>query len=174
MSNRLTITPKTRIRELIDAYPELEEKLVEIAPAFGKLKNPVLRNTIARVTSISQAAVIGNVDENHLVNHLRQSVGQEKYSEKLNLNNKTMNQTPSWFSEDKITVSIDARPMLAAGQHPVEVVFSKLAVLENNQILELINAFIPAPLISAAEKKGYQVYLKQMEKDRFLTYFCKV
>ncbi len=54
--NKLIITPQTKVKELLDAYPELEPVLIDMAPAFKKLRNPVLRRTIARVTSIKQAA----------------------------------------------------------------------------------------------------------------------
>ena len=171
---RLTITPKTRIRELIDTYPELEETLVKVAPAFSKLKNPVLRNTIARVTSISQAAMIGNVNVNDLVNQLRQSVGQEKLFEESNLNNKTMNQTPSWFSEEKITKTLDARPMLEAGQHPINDVFEALGKLETGQILKLITGFIPAPLLDKVKDKGHHVYTVENRTAEFYSYISKV
>ena len=52
MSEKLIITPKTKVAELLDAYPQLEDILIEIAPQFKKLQNPVLQKTIARVTSL--------------------------------------------------------------------------------------------------------------------------
>jgi hypothetical protein len=58
---KLVITPKTKIQDLLVAYPALEEVLIELAPPFQKLKNPVLRKTIARVTSLSQAASVGGI-----------------------------------------------------------------------------------------------------------------
>ena len=44
-NNSLLITPKTRVGELLDTYPQLEPVLVKLAPAFAKLKNPVLSRT---------------------------------------------------------------------------------------------------------------------------------
>jgi hypothetical protein len=41
--NRPVITPDIKIGALIDAYPELEDVLIEIAPAFKKLRRCVLR-----------------------------------------------------------------------------------------------------------------------------------
>jgi hypothetical protein len=46
----LIISPKTKIYELLEAYPQLEETLIALAPPFKKLKNPVLRKTIAKIT----------------------------------------------------------------------------------------------------------------------------
>ena len=57
----LIITPKTKVLELIETYPELEDILIEIAPAFKKLKNPILRKTVAKIATLQQAAAIGNI-----------------------------------------------------------------------------------------------------------------
>ncbi|MBK6282766.1 MAG: DUF1858 domain-containing protein [Draconibacterium sp.] len=43
MEQKSIITPKTKVLELIETYPELENVLVEYAPAFKNLKNPILR-----------------------------------------------------------------------------------------------------------------------------------
>jgi hypothetical protein len=63
-STELMITPETKIYDLLEAYPQLENKLITIAPVFSKLKNPVLRRTITRVTALKQAAIVGNVSLN--------------------------------------------------------------------------------------------------------------
>ena len=50
--NTLIITPKTKVLELIETYPELEDVLIEYAPAFKNLKNPVLRRTVAKIATL--------------------------------------------------------------------------------------------------------------------------
>lgn len=40
---KLIITPKTKIYDLLESYPHLEAVLIATAPQFKKLKNPVLR-----------------------------------------------------------------------------------------------------------------------------------
>ncbi len=47
---RPTITPEMKIGALLDAYPDLEKILIEIAPTFAKLSDPALRKTICRWT----------------------------------------------------------------------------------------------------------------------------
>lgn len=44
MENELIITPKTKVLQLIEAYPQLEAVLIGYVPAFKKLQNPVLRD----------------------------------------------------------------------------------------------------------------------------------
>jgi hypothetical protein len=73
---KLIITPKTKIYDLLESYPELEDVLTGAAPEFKKLRNPVLRKTITRITNISQAATIGGLNVEELVNRLREKVGR--------------------------------------------------------------------------------------------------
>ena len=75
---KLIITPKTKIYDLLEAWPELEDTLIASAPEFKKLKNPLLRKTIARITNIGQAAVIGGLNVEELVNKLRAAAGQDR------------------------------------------------------------------------------------------------
>ena len=69
--NKPDINANTKVLELIEAYPHLEEVLISYVPAFKKLKNPILRNTVARIATLRQAAAIGNVKTEDLVNLLR-------------------------------------------------------------------------------------------------------
>ena len=71
------ITPSTKVGALLDRYPELEEVLIGIAPPFKKLKNPMLRKSVAKVASLRQAAAAARLPVEDLVNKLRASIGQE-------------------------------------------------------------------------------------------------
>ena len=39
---KIIISPKTKVGELLEAYPALESVLMSMSPAFEKLRNPVL------------------------------------------------------------------------------------------------------------------------------------
>jgi uncharacterized protein (DUF2249 family) len=170
----LQITPKTKVKELLDVYPELEATLLAMAPEFAKLKNPVLRNTIARITSLQQAAVIGKMDVSVLVNMLRENAGQDPTNEKSNQKQENMKtQKPAWLLDENAALTIDARPMLAAGIHPMNDVFQGLKTLNNGEILKLITGFVPAPLIDKATEKGHETWVEDPGTGEVCTYFCK-
>jgi len=78
---KLLITPKTKIFDLLEVYPDLEETLIAVAPAFRKLKNPALRNTITKVATLTQAALIGGLKVEELIFKLRAEVGQSTNSD---------------------------------------------------------------------------------------------
>ena len=57
-NSKITISPKTKVGELLDAYPELENVLMAMSPAFEKLKNPILRKTVAKVATLQQVCIV--------------------------------------------------------------------------------------------------------------------
>jgi len=54
MNEPLTITPETKLGELLERYPQLEQTLLDHSPAFAKLKNPLLRRTVAKVATLQR------------------------------------------------------------------------------------------------------------------------
>ncbi len=169
--NTLIITPKTKVLELIETYPELENVLIEYAPAFKKLKNPVLRKTVAKIATLQQAAAIGNVKTEELINRLRREVGQELYSGETGI--KYNNQKPEWFSEEKIGQHFNASQVLAAGEQPVNQVIADLNQLKDGVIYELQAPFLTAPLIDKATSLGLKHWIDKRGEEEFLIYFIK-
>lgn len=168
---KLIITPKTKIYDLLEAYPELEDPLITAAPQFKKLKNPILRKTIARVTTLSQAATIGGIKVEALVNTLREAAGQEG-AHFTSEEEKSYNyERPDWFSGEAVAATIDIREMLNAGEQPVHEVLSAIKKLEAGQLLEIIAPFLPAPLIDKASGLGYAHWIVDNGTEEFRIYF---
>ncbi|WP_167613757.1 DUF1858 domain-containing protein [Maribellus sediminis] len=167
----LIITPKTKVLQLIEAYPQLEDVLIDYVPAFKKLKNPVLRKTVAKIATLQQAAAVGGVKVEDLINVLRKEVGQDILSQESGSNYNTI--VPGWFIEEKVVQELDVREMLAAGEHPVNQVIADLRRLPDNKIYKLIAPFVPAPLIDKASSLGFDHWVKQENQELFLVYFYK-
>ena len=58
----MELSMKTKIGDLLDAYPFLLEHLLGQSPKFSKLANPLLRKTVAAFASVSKAASLGGLD----------------------------------------------------------------------------------------------------------------
>jgi hypothetical protein len=166
----LIITPKTKVGELLEAYPELEETLIELAPVFKKLKNPVLRRTIARVTTLQQASTVGNIPVHRLVNTLRQIVGQGEL-EGLESGPGKEQLKPSWFDEKNISKRLDARPIIEQGGHPLGEVLNDLKDFGQGQIYELRTPFVPAPMLERLMAQGFDVWTVKEAEESFVSYF---
>lgn len=166
-----SIAPKTKVAELVDAYPQLEQVLIDYVPAFEKLKNPLLRKTIARVTTLQQAAAVGGVDVEDLINHLRTEVGQDYFSGTAAAAYTT--QQPGWFSAERVVAELDARGMLAEGLQPVNQVIAELNALGQGDIYKLVAPFMPAPLVGKASSLGISHWVAAKDNHEFVIYFCK-
>ena len=171
METKLIITPKTKVYDLLEAYPGLEQLLVETIPPFNKLKNPVLRNTVARITTLQQAAPIGNIKTEDLINMLRKAVGQENMADIQDTG--FVRVQPSWYSEEKIVKTFDVRKMLEAGEHPVNQVMADIKELKEGEIYTMIAPFLPAPLIEKAASLNARHWVNQIDDNLFNIYFCK-
>lgn len=165
----LDITPKTKIAEIITAYPELKDKIIALAPPFQKLQNPFLMKTIARVTSLAQAAKVGNIDLTDFVNALREHVGQKPLN--VEALDKASDEPPVWFKTGTIVKTIDARTMLEQGEHPVGLVLDEIRDVSQGHILELITPFVPAPLIDKVEAQNFISWTLQKASEEFHTFF---
>jgi len=168
---KLIIAPDTKIGALLDTFPELEEILMEMAPAFSKLQNPILRKTIAKIATLRQAAEIGNISLGELINSLRCAVVQETRENITSQNAASFSEKPDWIISRKIIDIIDARPMLTNGEHPVQLVMNRIAELDKDEVFCLITPFKPVPLIETAEKKGSETWTEKISEQEFCTYF---
>jgi hypothetical protein len=63
----MELSNKTKIGDLLDAYPFLLEYLLAQSPKFSKLNNPILRKTVAKVASVSKAAALSGLDTDDLL-----------------------------------------------------------------------------------------------------------
>ncbi|MBN2615961.1 MAG: DUF1858 domain-containing protein [Bacteroidales bacterium] len=170
---KLIITPKTKIFDLLSAYPDLEEVLIESTPQFKKLRNPVLRKTITKITNLSQAAAIAHLKVEDLVNKLRAQAGQDRVEHMEDQDVHFTLEQPDWFDESHLVQVIDIRDMLHTGEQPVHEVLSALKKLEDRHILKIVAPFIPAPLIDKATSLNFQHWLDQKSGEEYWIYFSQ-
>jgi hypothetical protein len=70
----MTITPHTTLHSLLKEYPFLTDYLADYHPEFKKLANPLLRRTMARVTTMERVAVLGEVPVDRLLRDIAAEV----------------------------------------------------------------------------------------------------
>jgi len=166
------ILPSTTVHELLTAYPELEDRLIGIAPPFKKLQNPLLRKSIAKVATIRNIASVGSIPLDELINKLREEVGQAKSNETYE-DESYFTSKPAWFSADKVAISIIEEEVGDQDKMTVVAVLREAKKLKEGEIIELITTFLPAPGIDSMRSKGYSVWTMKDEGNTIRTYFLK-
>ena len=165
----MEIDLSTKVGELLDAYPKLEEELIRINPKFKKLKNPILRRTVAKIATLAQAAKVGGMDPVELVNLLRKAVGQPplqgvEYTEEES-------EAPVWIATEPKAL-LDANELLDSGKNPLAEITKLLKNAKSGDVVQLVADFRPEPLIEEMQKRGYEVYVAQ-EGEKFRTFIKK-
>ncbi len=80
---------------------------------------------------------------------------------------------PSWLQQEKIKVSLDARPILASGQHPLERVIQESSALMPGEIYEIITPFPPMPMIEKLTALGFVSFSENSPDGLFHSYFLR-
>ena len=171
----MEILPQTRLMELLEAHPELEEAIQRMAPPFRNLRNPVLRRTVGRVATLAKVAQVGGMDPTEFVNALRGMLGQPKLGAPADeAAPRPDGGTPDWTSGEPQFV-VDATELLARGEVPLTDVSRLARELEEGRHLLVLSEFEPVPLAEALGKAGYRVQSVRKANDRigFLTFVAK-
>jgi len=168
----VNISVETKVGALLDAYPGIEEHLIAWVPAFSKLKNPVLRRTVAKVATLGQAAGIAGVNPGELVRRIREAVGQScgEGCGEASTESHAEEPAPDWVIEARVRHRIDADAMLETGVHPIGRVRQCAAELEPGELLCLSSSFRPEPLIETMRRGGLAVYSTEVSPGRHATY----
>jgi hypothetical protein len=168
----MEITPQSKLLDVLEAYPALESQIVEIAPPFKNLKNPVLRRTVGKIATIAQVAQIGGMDVNHLVNTLRKAAGQGEWTAQaetpLVVHLSRAESDPEWISGEP-QFTINGTALLGRGEVPLAKVNEFLRKLDSGRFLLLVTNFEPSPILEAMEKQGRKVFQKA-EAGQHLTF----
>jgi len=166
------ITPKTKINDLLNAYPQLEAFLMRLNPKYKKLKNPILRRTVAKIATLTQVAKIGGYDTLELVNLLRKEVGQPPLEQTGEEREEAEETAPLWIQNEPAVV-LDANKLLDEKKNPLAEVSKALKPLHDGDIVLITSDFMPSPLIDTFKEQGHEVFCAAENEDRFLTYIRK-
>lgn len=173
----MEINAKTKLNDLLSAYPQLEEKVIQAAPTFKNLQNPVLRRTVGRVATVEKVVQIGGLDLTTFINLLRREVGLPELirdeTTELEAPGRTVAVEPEWIQGEPQFV-VDGKTLLASGEVPVNQINVLLSQLATGRFILLVTDFEPVPMIEAITKQNRKAYhkLDPQDPNRHLTYFC--
>ncbi|HET9594284.1 MAG TPA: DUF1858 domain-containing protein [Anaeromyxobacteraceae bacterium] len=166
----IDIRPDTRLGEILERWPDLEDVLVEMSPHFRALRNPVLRATVAKVATLRQVSTVSGVPLGTLVARLRAAAGLAPAGAG-DRPDAAPAERPAWAATSEVTSRHDARAAIAAGEHPMPAVMAALAALPEGGVHELVTPFVPAPLVDLARAKGFASFSVVESEGLVRTYF---
>lgn len=175
----MEITSQTKLFDVLEIYPELEEQIIKIAPPFRNLRNPVLRKTVGKLSTIEKVAEVGGMNVLQLVNTLRRAAGQSELvlqpSEEFRISLPREVTDPEWTAGEP-AFTLNGDEMLARGEVPLGVINEHLQKMTGGEFLLLVTAFLPSPIVDAMVKQEREVFSKAhpLDGSKFLTFIRKL
>ena len=157
------ITPDMKLAELFEAYPDIVECFIGLLPIYNIKFNEKLFDSVIKITSIKQAAVVGKMELSELINKLRKIVGEE------------FDNNPSeQFNPEDYSIYIDYNAIndLQRGLHPAAKLLQELKDLPDKSVYILTTPFIPSPLIDKVQNEGFKTHVVN-ENSIIKTYIYK-
>ncbi len=170
--NRIEIVPSVTVHALLNEYPELEDVLIGLAPPFRKLKNPVLRKSVAKVATLKHIASVGGIPLDELIGKLRDAVGHASADNSFS-DQDYFGEKPDWFEPGKIVLSIEEDKLEDKNKMAVTTLLKKAKNVHDGEIIELVTSFLPAPGIDVMKSKGYFVWTQKEGDNLIKSYFLK-
>ncbi len=167
----MKINENTKISALLKAQPDAIEVIAGINKHFRKLRNPILRKTLAHRVSVKDAAKIGGVSVDLFLRKL-QEIG-------FNIEAADSKAHPTKANPMKTIIDLkpalilDVRPDIEAGNDPFKRIMSSIKNLSEGDVLKVINSFEPIPLINLLRQKGFAVEVARPEPGVVVSYFRK-
>lgn len=167
----MEINKSTKMYDLLQAYPELENYMIKLAPEYKNLKNPILRKTVLRIATLENVARIGGLDVDSLINTLTKVIDGD-FSQNPEKRESENESAPEWLSKG-IDQSFIANKIIEESKNPLAVITDAMNKIHDGGIIELITDFSPVPMMEKMSEKGYKVYTYK-DENQIKTYFAKL
>jgi DUF438 domain-containing protein len=137
----MRISPKTKIDELLSRYPFLKKFLVQLAPHFKALDNPLMRKTLGKVATLNKVAMVGGIELTMLLNELAGEIKRQTGEEVL------------IEGEEKVTVISDPEQRIVALKEIIKDLHRgvDMKVLKR-RFLELIRDVAPTEIANMEQR----------------------
>jgi uncharacterized protein (DUF2249 family) len=161
------------IAEVLKRHPQLLDVLLATSPAFGHLRNPIVRRVQARLATVAHAARVAGLDPTSLVRRLNDAAGLTPPEATPDATAEVGRAEAAAPEDAPIVVEVDARPILARGEEPFGAIVGAAARVGPGQALRLLVGFEPVPLYGVLAKQSFGHTARQLAPDLWEVRFVR-
>ncbi len=161
----MLVLAKTKIKDILDEYPDLRKVLIEISPKAKKLNNKLIYNTVAKWATLSDVAKFLGVSICEVLHRLNKELGQEEelyrqFPECIAEETQPeVQEKPTWLDEAKKVYILDVRNR---DDFFLTEIQKRLRELHPGEVLTVVNSFDPIPLKNLLSEGGYEHYTNEV------------
>lgn len=163
-----------KISEVLQKHPELLDTLVDLSPAFGKLRNPIMRKVQTRLVTVAQAAGIAGLEPAELTRRLNEAAGITAPDDaSVAAPPPCPEGPPPWVATAPYSTEIDVRPLMARGEEPFKAIMAVARPVPVGSAFRLRAGFEPLPLYDVLAKQGFAHWARQQAPDEWEIVFFR-
>lgn len=171
-----------RIAAVLARDARMIDVLVGASPLFEKLRNPLLRKTMAKLATVEQAARVAGIDADDLLARLNRALDGGSVEGRADAAADAPGSTAPSRSPDALptfvvdtaperVVDLDVREDLRAGREPFRRILDASRRLGDDQVLRLRAIFEPAPLYEVLGRQGFEHHTERLGPDDWRVWF---
>ncbi len=164
-----------KISDVLRAYPQLLDVLIDTTPAFGRLRNPALRRVQSRLVTVEQAARIAGIEPDALVARLNGAIGVDSVNAPISANGMSPEHEavtrPGWLDEAAMALDLDVRPFQERGEEPFGAIMTAARETPVGSMFLLRNTFEPVPLYDVLGMRGFEHWVQRDADDDWRIWF---
>jgi uncharacterized protein (DUF2249 family) len=149
-----------RVSDVLARDETLVEVFVRCSPHFAKLRNRVMRRTMARLVTVEQAARIAAVPVTTLLHNLNAALGLAAGMPMPERDAVAVTAASDaggglTYPPDAPVIEVDVREALRAGHEPFSRIMAAVSTLAPHEVLHVRAIFEPVPLFTVLGKRGF-------------------
>ena len=167
----MVILGQTKLKDALDAYPDIRETLIGLSPKFQKLNNKLIFSTVGIWATFNDIAKMGGLsicEILHTLNEKNGNVGEleKAFPEciKAAPEIKKTEPAPAWMESVKQFIVMDVRNR---SDFFFTDIIKRLKELAEGNALQVINSFYPAPIIGMLKEEGYELFVQTKSAEEF-------
>jgi TusA-related sulfurtransferase len=164
-----------RISTVLGRDPRMLDVLLACSPAFGHLRNPLLRKTMARLATVEHAARVAQIDPQVLLTRINAALAGEAVPDApiRRIDAPAEPTRPDALSRllDDQIVECDVREDLRSGREPINRIMAAARTVSAGQALRLRAIFEPVPLYPVLARKGFAHFTERLADDDWCVWF---
>ncbi len=164
-----TIDKDTTLGTLLSEYPAVESALRDLASSLSALDNPLTRKFLLESVTLGNLADGEGVPLETVIGRVRHAAGLAPEALGGGAGDR-----PEWARDGNAAVTLDAREMLARGEHPLSAVLQGTSDLPPGGVFLLVAPFLPSPLIERVTARGFEAFSVEEEPGCVKNFFRRI
>lgn len=167
---QMKLNKNSNLKDIFKQNKNALNSIKNINGVLGKIPDSTFEKYANSGVNLSQLSLLGDTNTNDILIEL-EKIGFEVELDKK-LTKKVEKEDKIEFDKSKLKV-LDVRPTIASGEDPFKDIMQAIKVLKDDETLQIINVFVPIPLINVLEGKGFKSWSDTISDNEYHTFFTK-